>query len=55
MENIKKQIDELVEKLNKLAYEYYVLDAPTASDYEYDMLYKDLENLEQRYPELIPD
>ena len=32
----------LVEKLNKYAYEYYVLDNPTVSDGEYDRLYDEL-------------
>ncbi len=54
MDNIKIQIENLVEKLNRMAYEYYVLDSPTATDYEYDMLYRELEKLENQYPELIP-
>lgn len=37
----------LVEKLNKLAYEYYVLDNPTVSDKEYDVLYDKLVKLEK--------
>ena len=38
---------ELVDKLNKYAYEYYVLDNPTVSDGEYDKLYDELVNLEK--------
>ncbi|MBO5453816.1 MAG: NAD-dependent DNA ligase LigA [Clostridia bacterium] len=53
MDNIKKRIEDLVEKLNKMSYEYYVLDAPTASDYEYDMMYRELEDYENKYPEFI--
>ncbi len=35
---------------------YYILNDPVISDYEYDQLYKKLENLEARHPELIsPD
>lgn len=37
----------LVEKLNKYAYEYYVLDNPTVSDGEYDKLYDELVRLER--------
>ncbi|MBR2375286.1 MAG: NAD-dependent DNA ligase LigA [Clostridia bacterium] len=37
---------ELIDVLNKWAYEYYVLDAPTVSDKEYDALYDELRRLE---------
>ncbi len=50
-DNIKLQIDELTEKLNQYSYEYYVLDAPTQSDYDYDMLMRKLVDLEEKYPE----
>ncbi len=39
----------LVEKLNRYAYEYYVLDNPTVSDGEYDKLYDELVALEKEY------
>ena len=42
-----ERMKELVEKLNKYAYEYYVLDAPTVSDGEYDKLYDELLKLEK--------
>ena len=38
---------ELVDVLNKWAYEYYVLDKPTVSDKEYDALYDELKRLEE--------
>ena len=38
---------ELVDILNKYAYEYYVLDNPTVSDGEYDKLYDELKKLEE--------
>ncbi len=38
---------ELVDILNKYAYEYYVLDNPTVSDKEYDVLYDELKKLEK--------
>ena len=52
----KNRIDELTQRLNAYNYQYYVLDAPTISDYEYDMLLRELETLEQQYPQLAhPD
>ena len=53
---IKERIDFLKEALNKYSYNYYVLDNPLISDFEYDNLYKELETLEQNNPEYIsPD
>jgi len=46
-------IDQLVEKINQYNYEYYTLDLPTISDFEFDQLLKQLESLEQQYPDLI--
>lgn len=46
---------ELVDILNKWAYEYYVLDAPTVSDKEYDVLYDELRRLEEESGEVYPD
>ncbi len=46
---------ELVDVLNKWAYEYYVLDAPTVSDKEYDALYDELRRLEAESGEIYPD
>jgi len=38
------------------SHKYYVEDAPEIDDYEYDMLYRELEALEQAHPELVtPD
>lgn len=42
------RMEELVEVLNKYAYEYYVLDNPTVSDGEYDKLYDELKKLEEK-------
>ena len=41
-----KRIRELIDQLNKWAYEYYVLDNPSVSDREYDRLYDELKALE---------
>ena len=46
---------ELVDILNKWAYEYYVLDNPTVSDKEYDALYDELRRLEAESGEIYPD
>lgn len=50
--DLKLRIEELKEKINDYNYSYYVLDNPKISDYEYDMLYKELENIEKEHPEL---
>lgn len=47
---------ELRKILQRTSYEYYVLDAPTIEDSVYDALYRELQNLEAAYPQLItPD
>lgn len=52
----REEMKELREKLNRNAYLYYVLDQPTMSDYEYDMLNRRLVELEREHPEEItPD
>lgn len=43
----------LREKLERWSYEYYVLDKPTAADYDYDMALRRLEELEKEHPELV--
>lgn len=50
------QIAALTEKLELYNYQYYVLDAPTVSDSEYDRLFRQLQTLEAAHPELLrPD
>ena len=46
-----KQIEDLREELRRCNYEYYILDMPTISDYEFDMKLKELQQLEADYPE----
>lgn len=46
---------ELIEILNRWAYEYYVLDAPSVSDREYDRLYDELVALERETGRREPD
>lgn len=48
-----KRIIELSEILENYGYQYYVLDNPTVSDYEYDMLMQELKKLESDYPEFV--
>lgn len=49
--DIEKQILQLREELNQHNYNYYVLDQPSISDYDFDMKLKDLQALEDQYPE----
>ena len=52
----KARAEELRVLLNQYAYEYYVLDNPTVSDYEYDVAYRELVSIEETYPDLVtPD
>ena len=52
----REEIKQLRETLNRHGYLYYVLDAPTLSDYEYDQLNRRLVELERAHPEEItPD
>lgn len=51
-----KEIARLREELNRAGYEYYVLDNPTMSDYDYDHALRRLEELEAAHPEAVtPD
>lgn len=54
--DVKQEVLELREKLERWSYEYYVLDKPTVEDYDYDMALRRLEILEGEHPELVtPD
>jgi DNA ligase (NAD+) len=51
-----QRVEELRRALNDANYEYYVLDAPTISDAEWDALLRELKQIEARHPELVtPD
>ena len=55
-EQAREHARELREQLNYHNHRYYVLDDPRISDYEYDRMLRELEELEKQYPELItPD
>jgi len=52
----KIRIDNLTSQINKHNYQYYVLSQPGITDYEFDMMLKELEQLEQHFPHLAsPD
>ena len=53
---VKAEIESLRRELERAGYEYYVLDSPTMSDYDYDHKLRRLEELEAAYPEHVtPD
>ena len=51
--NPKDRIKELQQELTHAQYLYYVKDAPTMSDFEYDKKYRELVDLETAHPEYI--
>ena len=56
MENPAARAEELRAQLRDASHRYYVLDAPTLSDAEYDRLFRELEQIEADHPDLItPD
>ena len=56
VKDVKKEIEELREKLGYHEYRYYVLDEPEISDAAYDRLMERLKELEAAHPELVtPD
>ena len=54
--NYREEMKQLRDMLNAHGYRYYVLDAPTIPDFEYDRMLRRLEDLEKEHPEEItPD
>ncbi|WP_237197533.1 NAD-dependent DNA ligase LigA [Rothia nasimurium] len=51
--DIKERYAQLVDRVRAARQSYYVKDAPTISDAEYDTLYRELEKLEAQHPELV--
>ncbi len=51
--NDEQRAAELRELLSRASYDYYVLDTPTLPDASYDKLYRELEQLEARFPSLV--
>ena len=52
---MEKRMRELETLLTKYNYEYHVLDNPSISDHEYDQLFHELLELEEKHPELKSD
>lgn len=50
---LSEKYNELKTTLTRWGKEYYVDDNPTVSDYEYDMLYRELEEFEAAHPEMV--
>ncbi len=55
MNEASKRVKELRELLEYHSRKYYVEDSPLISDYEYDMFFRELETLEEKYPDLKDD
>lgn len=55
MNDIKHRMEELINIINKASNEYYVDDNPSITDQEYDDYYRELLQLEEKYPELKSD
>jgi DNA ligase (NAD+) len=53
--DIQNTISQLREELNQHNYNYYVLDKPVISDYEFDQKLKQLQDLESQYPEFFDE
>ena len=51
MNLVLEKIEKLRDELHFHNYNYYVLDKPLISDYDFDMKLKDLINLEKKYPQ----
>ena len=49
--NVKERIDFLRKEISGHNHSYYVLDTPAISDFEFDSLLKELQNLENLHPE----
>ena len=52
MDKIKEELENLKHEIRENAYRYYVEDNPTISDAEYDVMFKRLLEIEEKYPEL---
>jgi DNA ligase (NAD+) len=51
--SIESTINQLREELRQHNYNYYILDNPTISDYEFDVKLKELQDLEEKHPEFF--
>lgn len=56
MDDIKKRVEILRKEIEKHNYQYYVLNKPTISDFEFDLLLSELQAIEDKYPDFkTPD
>lgn len=55
MDQIKDRISKLIKEIQKHNHNYYVLNSPSISDYEFDKLLSELIDLENKYPEFKQD
>jgi DNA ligase (NAD+) len=51
--SLERRVDTLRKAIEKLNFDYYILDQPTATDAEYDALLRELRDIEAEHPELI--
>jgi DNA ligase (NAD+) len=52
-EALQRRVDDLRQRLDRYAYEYFVLDEPSVTDAEYDALMNELKGVEAEHPELV--
>ncbi|MGB3308028.1 MAG: NAD-dependent DNA ligase LigA [Thermomicrobiales bacterium] len=52
-DELQRHLDDLRQTLDRYSYEYFVLDAPTATDAEYDALMNELRRIEAEHPEMV--
>ncbi len=53
LDEVEKKIDDLRALIRQYDYQYYVLDAPSISDSEYDGIFRELSALESQFPTLV--
>jgi len=51
----KIRIEKLRQEIEEHNHNYYVLNNPVISDFEYDLLLNELDTLEKKFPELVTD
>ncbi len=55
-DNASRRVQDLRDAIERHNYDYYVRDTPTVPDAEYDKLFRELQQLEEQYPNLVtPD
>ena len=52
-DNVYKEYSKLIDNIKKYDFQYYVDGSPTISDYEYDILFKELQKIEKKYPHIV--